>query len=126
VFSNLSPGNDSFAAIRCNGNIISELLLSNGRLALAPLFRLLAVTSQLQCFVYNVMLIIQKLMEFRSTLLQFLLQTFPIHQLQYVYVSSRLEQQVRSPSQLEDNGLPIRYDSTFCQMNRPIRDHSGE
>jgi hypothetical protein len=46
VFSNLLPGNDSFAAIRCNGNVISGLLLSNGRLALATLFRLLSVTSQ--------------------------------------------------------------------------------
>jgi hypothetical protein len=46
VFSNLLPGNDSFAAIPCNGNVISEPLLSNGRLALAPLFRLSAVTPQ--------------------------------------------------------------------------------
>jgi hypothetical protein len=30
VFSNLLPGNDSFAAIRCNRNVISEPLLSNG------------------------------------------------------------------------------------------------
>jgi hypothetical protein len=46
VFSSLLPGNDSFAAIRCNENLISESLLSNGRLALTPLFRLSAVTSQ--------------------------------------------------------------------------------
>jgi hypothetical protein len=32
VFSNLLPGNDSFTAIRCSGNVISEPLLSNGRL----------------------------------------------------------------------------------------------
>jgi hypothetical protein len=36
VFSNLLPGNDSFAAVRCNGNVFSEPLLSNGHLALAP------------------------------------------------------------------------------------------
>jgi hypothetical protein len=46
VFSNLLPSNDSFAAIRCNGNVISEPLLINGHLALAPLFRLSSVTSQ--------------------------------------------------------------------------------
>jgi hypothetical protein len=34
VFSNLLPGNDSFVAIRCNGNVISDPLLSNGRLLL--------------------------------------------------------------------------------------------
>jgi hypothetical protein len=45
VFNNLLPGNDSFAVIRCNGNVITEPLLRNGRLALAPLFRLSAVTS---------------------------------------------------------------------------------
>jgi hypothetical protein len=46
VFSNLLPGNDSFTAIRCNGNVISGPLLNNGRLDLVPLFRLSAVTSQ--------------------------------------------------------------------------------
>jgi hypothetical protein len=50
VFSNMLPGNNSFAAKHCNGNVISELLLSNGHLALAPLFRLLAVTSQYLSF----------------------------------------------------------------------------
>jgi hypothetical protein len=39
VFSNLLPGNDSFAAMRCNGNVTSESLLSNRRLALASRFR---------------------------------------------------------------------------------------
>jgi hypothetical protein len=37
VFSNLLSGNDSFAAIRGNGNVISESLLSNGRLTI-PVF----------------------------------------------------------------------------------------
>jgi hypothetical protein len=46
MFSNLLPGNDSFAAVHCNGNVISGPLLNNGRLALAPLFRLSAVTSR--------------------------------------------------------------------------------
>jgi hypothetical protein len=32
VFSNLLPGNDSFLAIRCSGNVISDPLLSNERL----------------------------------------------------------------------------------------------
>jgi hypothetical protein len=32
VFSNLLPGNDSFVVIRCNGNVISDPLLSIGRL----------------------------------------------------------------------------------------------
>jgi hypothetical protein len=32
VFSNLLPGNDSFADIRCNENVISDALLSSGRL----------------------------------------------------------------------------------------------
>jgi hypothetical protein len=31
VFSNLLPGNDTFVAIRCSENVISEPLLSNGR-----------------------------------------------------------------------------------------------
>jgi hypothetical protein len=48
VFSNLLVGKDSFAALLCNGNVSSESLLSNGRLALAPVFRLPAVTSQYQ------------------------------------------------------------------------------
>jgi hypothetical protein len=39
-------GNDSFAAIRCNVNVISGPLLNNGRLALAPLFRLSCVISE--------------------------------------------------------------------------------
>jgi hypothetical protein len=39
-------GNDSFDAICCSGNVISKPLFSNGRLALAPVFRLSAVTSQ--------------------------------------------------------------------------------
>jgi hypothetical protein len=43
VFRNLLPGNDC-----CSGNVISDPLLNNGRLALVPLFRLSAVTSQ--CF----------------------------------------------------------------------------
>jgi hypothetical protein len=34
VYSNLLPGNDSFAVICCNGNMISEPLLSDGRVAL--------------------------------------------------------------------------------------------
>jgi hypothetical protein len=42
-----------FAAIRCNGNVISESLLSKGRLALAPLFRLSAVTSRYIQIVYQ-------------------------------------------------------------------------
>jgi hypothetical protein len=46
VFNNLLPGNDSFAAILCNGNLISEPLLNNGHLVPAPVFRLSAVTSQ--------------------------------------------------------------------------------
>jgi hypothetical protein len=46
VFSNLLPGHDSFTAIHFNGNVIFELLLNNGCLALAPLFRLPAITSQ--------------------------------------------------------------------------------
>jgi hypothetical protein len=46
VFSNLLPGSDSFVATGCSGNVISETLLNNGRLALAPLFRLSAVTSR--------------------------------------------------------------------------------
>jgi hypothetical protein len=33
VFSNLLPGNDSFAANGCNGKVFSGPLLSNGRLA---------------------------------------------------------------------------------------------
>jgi hypothetical protein len=33
VFSNLLPGNDSFVAIPCIGNVISEPLLSNVRLS---------------------------------------------------------------------------------------------
>jgi hypothetical protein len=36
VISNLLPDNDLFAAVRCNGNVISESFLSNGRLALDP------------------------------------------------------------------------------------------
>jgi hypothetical protein len=32
VFNSLLPGNDSFIVIRCSGNLISESLLSNGRL----------------------------------------------------------------------------------------------
>jgi hypothetical protein len=32
VFSSLLPGNDPFVAIYCNGNVISDPLLSNGRL----------------------------------------------------------------------------------------------
>jgi hypothetical protein len=32
VFSNLLIGNDSFVGIRCNGNVISDPLLSNGHL----------------------------------------------------------------------------------------------
>jgi hypothetical protein len=31
-FSNLLPGNNSFIAIRCNGNVIPQPLLSSGRL----------------------------------------------------------------------------------------------
>jgi hypothetical protein len=54
VFSNFLPGNDSFVAIRCNENVISEPLLSNGLLALAPLFRLSAVTSQYICIIFTV------------------------------------------------------------------------
>jgi hypothetical protein len=46
VFRNLLLGKDSFAGIRCNGTVISESSLSNGRLALAPLFRHSAVKSQ--------------------------------------------------------------------------------
>jgi hypothetical protein len=46
MFSNLLPGNDSFAAIRCNENVISEPLLSNERLDLAPVLRFSAVMSQ--------------------------------------------------------------------------------
>jgi hypothetical protein len=45
VFSSLLPGNDSFAAILCNGNVISESLLRNGCVSLARPFRLSAVTS---------------------------------------------------------------------------------
>jgi hypothetical protein len=32
VFSNFLPSNDSFVAIRCSGNVISQPLISNGRL----------------------------------------------------------------------------------------------
>jgi hypothetical protein len=46
VFRNLLSGNDSFAPICCNGNVICDPLLNNGRLALAQLFRLSVVTSQ--------------------------------------------------------------------------------
>jgi hypothetical protein len=44
VFINLLPGNDSLAAICCNGNVITEPLLSKGHLA--PLFRLSSGMSQ--------------------------------------------------------------------------------
>jgi hypothetical protein len=46
IFRNLLLGNDSFAAVLCKGNVISGPLLSNGRLALAPLFRLSTIISQ--------------------------------------------------------------------------------
>jgi hypothetical protein len=31
LFGDLLPGNDSFVAIRCSGNVIAEPLVSNGR-----------------------------------------------------------------------------------------------
>jgi hypothetical protein len=31
VFSDSLPSNDSFVAVRCSGNVITEALLSNGR-----------------------------------------------------------------------------------------------
>jgi hypothetical protein len=46
MVSNFLPGNDSFALTRCNGNVISEPLLNNGRVVLAPPFRHSAVTFQ--------------------------------------------------------------------------------
>jgi hypothetical protein len=48
------PGNDSFAAVHCNGKVISEPLLNNGRLTLVPVFRFSAVT--LQNFVHHMTL----------------------------------------------------------------------
>jgi hypothetical protein len=58
VFSKLLPGNDSFAAVHCNGNMIYESFLSNGRLALAPLCRLSAVTSQYFLYMKIVFLVV--------------------------------------------------------------------
>jgi hypothetical protein len=54
VFSNLISGNDSLAAIRRKGNVFPEPLLRNGRLALAPLFRLSAVMAQYYLGIYKI------------------------------------------------------------------------
>jgi hypothetical protein len=48
VFSNLLPGKRPIRCYCFSGNVISGSLLSNGRLAVAPLFRLSSVTSQYQ------------------------------------------------------------------------------
>jgi hypothetical protein len=45
MVSNLLPGNDSFATMRRNGDVISDPFLNNGRLVLAPVVGSSAVTS---------------------------------------------------------------------------------
>jgi hypothetical protein len=56
MFRNSLPGNDSFAAISCKGNVISSSLLNSGRLTLALLLWLSAFTSQYYLLDYDVVL----------------------------------------------------------------------
>jgi hypothetical protein len=53
VFSNLLPGSDSFVATVVTETSVYLAIAHNGLLALAPLFRLSAVTSQYLYHIYS-------------------------------------------------------------------------